>query len=96
MDIFEKQKKKSDEMVTEGNPVSELAEEEGGGRVCIECGDKIKVPRDLQLCSDCCEKFDLDRLWELHDEGKLDALDFNRSEKMRDRFRKKKLNEEMV
>lgn len=55
---------------------------------CLECGDEIEVRTDLELCQECTDKFDLDTLWELHDEGKLDALDFNRSEKLRERLRK--------
>jgi hypothetical protein len=56
---------------------------------CLECGKFIE-DMDLQICYDCTELFDLDRLWAEHDADKLDALDFNESNKMRERFRTNK------
>jgi len=54
---------------------------------CLECGKPFYQDRDLQICDTCMKKFDTDKLWRLHDENKLDALDFNESKKMRGRFR---------
>lgn len=56
---------------------------------CLECGCFFKQDRDLEVCDKCVNKFDTDKLWKLHDEKKLDALDFNESKKVRDKFRKK-------
>ena len=55
--------------------------------VCLECGKDFKQERDLQICDKCVDKFDLNRLWKEHDNNELDALDFNESKKMRERFR---------
>lgn len=54
---------------------------------CLECGKVFHQDRDLQVCDECIDKFDTDRLWELHDKNKLDALDFNENEEMRNNFR---------
>ena len=54
---------------------------------CLECREFFRQERDTQLCDNCCKKFDLDKLWKLHDNNELDALDFNESEKLRERFR---------
>lgn len=40
--------------------------------------------------------FDTDKLWRLHDSNKLDALDFNESSELRERFRIKKLHIEVL
>lgn len=56
---------------------------------CLECGESFLQNRDIQLCDRCIPKFDLDKLWTIHDNNKLDALDFNESKKMREKFRKK-------
>lgn len=58
--------------------------------VCLECGKKFMQDRDIQLCDDCVDLFDLDRLWKLHDENKIDALDFNEQKSVREQFRKVK------
>jgi len=58
--------------------------------ICLECDKPIKVETDIQLCQECMEKFDVEQLWNLHDKNKLDALDFNENESMRERFRKGK------
>lgn len=55
---------------------------------CLECGKEFYQEADIQLCSNCVDLFDLDRLWKLHDNNQLDALDFNESKSMRERFRK--------
>lgn len=57
---------------------------------CLECGRRFEQDRDIQLCDKCVDKFDLDKLWRLHDKNQLDALDFNESKAMRERFRIKK------
>ena len=54
---------------------------------CLECGKQFIQDRDIQLCDNCVDKFDLDKLWKLHDANKLDALDFNENKSMRERFR---------
>ena len=55
--------------------------------ICLECGKRFIQDRDIQLCDDCVNKFDLDRLWEMHDDNQIDALDFNESKKIREQFR---------
>jgi hypothetical protein len=55
--------------------------------ICLECKKEFHQDRDIQLCDECVSKFDLDTLWELHDKDKLDVLDFNENELMRERFR---------
>ena len=54
---------------------------------CVECDQEFNCDRDIQLCDDCIELFDLDKLWKQHDNNELDALDFNESETMREQFR---------
>jgi len=54
---------------------------------CLECEKTTYIGRDIQLCDDCINLFNLDSLWELHDTNKIDALDFNESETVRERFR---------
>jgi len=56
---------------------------------CLECKKDFNIQTDILLCQDCMKLFDTDRLWELHDDNKLDALDFNESEKFRNKFRLK-------
>lgn len=63
---------------------------------CLECKKRIYFDpesqgTDLQLCGKCMGKFDTDKLWKMHDQSKLDALDFNESKAFRERFRIKKL-----
>ena len=55
---------------------------------CLECREFFYQDRDIELCDKCIDKFDLDRLWKLHDENKLNALDFNENKKFREGFRK--------
>lgn len=63
----------------------------GENSICIECNEVFMQDTDLQLCSECMDLFDTEELWKLHDKNKLDALDFNTSSEMRDKFRKKPL-----
>ena len=60
---------------------------------CLECKKSFRQDHDIQLCDKCIDKFNLDKLWKLHDENKLDALDFNESPKLREQFRIKKVKE---
>jgi hypothetical protein len=55
--------------------------------ICLECGKKFNQETDLQLCLRCMCKFDTNKLWKLHEESKLDALDFNESKTFREQFR---------
>lgn len=54
---------------------------------CLECKNAFEQERDIQLCDNCVDLFDLDRLWKLHDNNKLDALDFNENKSLREKFR---------
>jgi hypothetical protein len=42
--------------------------------MCLECGKVFDQQTDIQLCDDCMPKFDIDRLWEMHDKKELDAM----------------------
>ena len=54
---------------------------------CLECGQFFYQERDLQICDNCIGLFDTDKLWQDHDNNKIDALDFNESEKVREQYR---------
>jgi len=54
---------------------------------CIECKKDFDCQTDLHICINCQDLYDLDKLWEYHDLNKLDALDFNESEKFREQFK---------
>lgn len=54
---------------------------------CLECNSWFLQDRDIQLCDNCVGKFDLDKLWKMHDNNLLDALDFNEHDLFRKRFR---------
>lgn len=56
---------------------------------CVECRDYFETEaRDIYcLCDDCLDHFDLDKLWQLHDNDDLDALDFNEDPVLREQFR---------
>ena len=56
---------------------------------CLDCKERFLQERDIQLCDDCISNYDLNKLWDLHDNNKLCALDFNESESMRTKFRRK-------
>lgn len=55
---------------------------------CLGCGESFHQERDIQLCDKCVDKFDLEKLWRLHDRNELDALDFNEDEALREKFRR--------
>lgn len=59
----------------------------GKPAICLECNKKFIQERDIQLCDNCVDKFDLDRLWKMHDNNELDALDFNENKSLREQFR---------
>ena len=63
---------------------------------CLECGEFFYQERDIQLCDNCVNKFDLEKLWALHDKGKLDALDFNENKKLREQFRISKRKQTII
>ena len=54
---------------------------------CLECERIFRCETDIQLCQKCMKLFDTDKLWSDHDKNKIDALDFNESKKMRERYR---------
>lgn len=54
--------------------------------MCLECDELEYIDRDIQLCLGCIDKFDLEELWRLHDNNEIDALDFNESKSIRERF----------
>ena len=54
---------------------------------CLECEQFFFQERDIELCDNCIDKFDLDKLWELHDNNELDALNFNENLSFREKFR---------
>lgn len=54
---------------------------------CLECGRKFTQITDLELCNHCANHFDLEQLWQQHDNGLVDALDFNESAEFRSGFR---------
>ena len=76
------------EKISEGFKMRE--EDKMNMATCLECKKRFYQDRDIQLCDDCVNLFDLDKLWELHDKNKLDALDFNENQSLRERFRKNK------
>jgi hypothetical protein len=55
---------------------------------CLECGDLFYQDRDLQVCDKCVDLFDTDRLWNDHDNNKIDVLDFNESKRLREKYRR--------
>lgn len=62
--------------------------EEEKEAICLNCKTTFNQDRDLQICDECINLFNTDDLWKRHDNGELDALDFNESEKLREQFRK--------
>ncbi len=56
---------------------------------CLECEKEFNLQTDIILCDDCMKLFDTDKLWKLHDDNKLCAIDFNESKKMMEEFRLK-------
>ena len=61
---------------------------EGNIMNCLECKKPFDCQTDIWLCDDCQDKFDLDKLWEMHDKNEIDALDFNERDSVMERFRK--------
>ena len=66
---------------------SSCSEYESENSLCLDCLEKMEIETDIQLCQKCMDNYDTDKLFELHDQNKLDALDFNESAKMREQFR---------
>lgn len=66
--------------------ISEVHEESVA--TCVECNQEFICERDLQICDNCIDEFDTDRLWNDHDNGVIDALDFNEQKTVRERYRK--------
>jgi hypothetical protein len=58
--------------------------------ICVECGEAIETEFDIFLCYECLDLFDLRRLWQGHDNNKIDALDFNENKEIRELYRIKK------
>ena len=78
-------------MVIEMNRLKNYDLEEGQIAYCLECKKEFHIETDLLVCQDCMKLFDTDEIWRLHDNNKIDALDFNESKKFRERFRIKKI-----
>lgn len=59
--------------------------------ICVNCNKEVEIEAealtDILLCEECTDDFDLETLWMLHDRNEVNALDFNESEEVRDRFR---------
>ena len=71
------------------NKLKNYISQEGDLTNCLECGKEFVIQTDLLVCQECMKLFDTDRIWELHDNNILDALDFNENKKFRDAFRLK-------
>ena len=56
--------------------------------LCLDCLEEMEIETDLQLCQTCMKNYDVDKLWALHDNNELDALDFNEHPQMREKLRK--------
>lgn len=54
---------------------------------CIDCHNEMKIETDIQLCQKCMSNYDMDKLWQDHDNNLIDALDFNESAKIRELYR---------
>jgi len=55
--------------------------------MCVDCNKKFEQHTDLQVCENCMDNFDTDKLWYDHDRGAIDALHFNKSKSLRDKYR---------
>ena len=55
--------------------------------LCLDCLKPMKIETDIQLCQACMKAYDTEKLWKMHDNNELDALDFNESEEIREMFR---------
>jgi hypothetical protein len=60
--------------------------------ICLECEKEIPQDEevDLWICQLCVDKFNLNRLWEEHDLGLIDALDFNKNKSFREKYKLKR------
>jgi 2'-5' RNA ligase/ribosomal protein L24 len=60
--------------------------------LCIDCLAEIddQEATDIRLCSECMKNYDMDKLWEMHDRGEINALAFNENERIREKFRIRK------
>jgi hypothetical protein len=56
--------------------------------ICLDCNNIIEVEVDIQLCDECMKTYDTDKLWKMHDNNEIDALDFNENKNMRKKFKK--------
>ena len=56
--------------------------------LCLDCDEKMEIETDIQLCQKCMKHYNVDKLWKLHDEGKVDALDFNENYQFKASFLK--------
>ena len=71
-------------------------EEPNNNLLCLECDKEFECETDIWLCEDCMKLFDTDRLWRLHDSHTLDALKFNRNGSLREHFRLKSVEPEVL
>jgi hypothetical protein len=55
--------------------------------LCLDCLGEMDIETDIQLCQKCMTNYDTDRLWKDHDNNKVEALDFNESERLREKYR---------
>ena len=53
---------------------------------CLHCEKKFDCETDIQLCQSCMEKYDVKKLWQLHDSNQINALDFNDNAEIRNKF----------
>ena len=78
-------KKKNNECSAED--ISLCSDCNGDIAICLECKKEFIQARDLQVCDNCINKFDTDRLFADNDNNKVCALDFNESKSFRERYR---------
>lgn len=58
--------------------------------VCVDCSGELDGSTDIQLCNSCTENYNMDRIWALLDENKLEVLEFNEKTWIREQFRKQR------
>ena len=56
--------------------------------LCLDCQEIMEIETDIQLCQECMKAYDTDKIWRLHDNNEIDALDCNESAQFRNQFRK--------
>ena len=54
--------------------------------LCLDCLEEMEIETDIQLCQTCMKNYDTDKLWSMHDNNEIDALDFNESPQFRQKF----------